>query len=472
MYRRFLSVRYLRTRFVNFLSIAGVMMGVAVMIVVTAVMDGFQQKVREVLRGTLSHLVLEPTGNVTAPNGEQMPDPPFEQVEALLRADPDVTGISPQVVTFVAHPWASGPRGDTTNFFLMQAVGVDWLRETGVRPAPAGETAPQRGVRLEQERANAVSKIAEYLIAVKHRENPFDDADAKLREQTTAVFSLSFLESFLGKSEPEKYLGQTVEVILFSEKKNANTGESDYSKSTYRLRVVGVYDSADAKADQQRFYMAREDLRRIAHLEPEYQEIRVALRDYDLAAAVKPRLVKRLAVRDPSSGLMIPAFKAKTWEEVQETFIKAINNEKVMLLIVLSFIVMLACFTILATLTLTVVEKTRDIGVVRALGGTTGGILSIFLQSGLLIGVIGGVLGLGLGVLVSNHVNTIKDALSSLGIEIFPTDVYFFREIPTRLDSWQIGSIVVGSMIVSFLAGLPPALRAARMDPVVALRHE
>lgn len=474
MYRRFLSVRYLRTRFVNFLSVAGVMMGVAVMIVVTSVMDGFQQKVREVLRGTLSHLVLEPTGKLVQPDGTPTPDPEYEQVERALREDPDVVGVAPQVVTFMAHPWASGPRSDVTNFFLMQATGIDWQRETGVLPVPPGETEAAKAARLEKEHGRAVSKLADYLLAVTNREDPFADPVAKYKEQTTAIFSLSFLESFLGtypENERQKYLGQSVEVLLFVEQRNATTGESDYKKSTKRLYVVGVYDSQDAKADQQRFYMSRADLREVASITPQYQEIRVALRDYDQAAKVKPRLVEKLSVRDPS-GAAVPIFKAKTWEEVQETFIKAINNEKVMLLIVLSFIVMLACFTILATLTLTVVEKTRDIGVVRALGGTTGGVLSIFLRSGLLIGVIGGVLGLGLGVYVANHVNGIKDGLASIGIDIFPTDVYFFRDIPTRIEPVQIGWIVVGSMLVSFLAGLPPALRAARMDPVVALRHE
>ncbi len=200
MYRRFLSVRYLKTRFVNFLSIAGVMMGVAVMIVVTSVMDGFQEKVRDVLRGTLSHLVFEPTGKVVNADGSPAPDPTFEEVEARLRADPDVTAVAPQVVSFMAHPWAGGALGRDTNFFLIQAVGIDWRRETGVLPTPKGETAEQKRERLAKEGAAAVSKLAEYLVAVRNRDNPFDDEKARYYEKTTAIFSLSFLESFLGTS--------------------------------------------------------------------------------------------------------------------------------------------------------------------------------------------------------------------------------------------------------------------------------
>lgn len=464
----------MRTRFVNFLSVGAVMTGVAVMIVVMAVADGFQSKVREVVRGTLSHLSFEPTGNVVFADGTEPPDPSFAELDAILRADPDVAAVAPQVTSFVAHPWVQNQRARATNFFLVQAVGIDWARETGVIAAPKGETEAQKAARLEKERAGAVSQLADYLVAVKNREHPFDDEDARYREFKTAIFGLSFLESFIGTypEGPSKYLGQRVEVVLFSEKRDAKTGESQYEKAVKQLYVVGVYDTNDSGADKQRIYMAREDLREIANIEPEYQEVRVALKDYDHADAARSRLLARLAVRDPATGAAMNPFSCRTWEDAQRSMIKALNDEKSMLLIVLSFIVILACFTILATLTLTVVEKTRDIGVVRALGGTTGGVLSIFLRSGLLIGTIGGVLGLGLGLYAAYHVNGIKRALSALGLDLLSSEASMFREIPIMIYPWQVASIVGGSIFVSFLAGLLPALRAARMDPVVALRHE
>ena len=168
----------------------------------------------------------------------------------------------------------------------------------------------------------------------------------------------------------------------------------------------------------------------------------------------------------------VPGITVQTWEEVRAPYLRAVNNEKVLLLIVLSFIILLAGFTILATLTLTVVEKTRDIGLLKAIGATTGGVLSLFLRSGLMIGVFGGVLGIGLGRLVERNVNGIKDALSEIGIQIFPPDIYLFREIPHEWGWTSVAAIFAGGVGIAFLAGLPPALRAARMDPVVALRHE
>ncbi len=477
MYRRFLSVRYLKTRLVNFLSIGGVMMGVAVMIVVTSVADGFQAEVRSVVRGTLSHLIFEPTGALRAPDGAQVADPAFAEVEAALKADPDVAAVAAQVVSYVVHPYASAARRDgTSEFFLVQVVGIDWQRETGVVPAREGESPAEREARLGKEQAASVSNLAQTLLAVGNRANPFDDKAAKDREQKTAIFSKSFLDSFSRKPVPEgeeaKYLGQTVEILTFTQKINAVSGETEYKPATRQIRVVGVYQARDQGSDQQRIYMAREDVREIANIALEYTEIRVALKDYEVVNAAKPRLLARLSVKDPTTGALVSPFRGRTWEEAQQAMVRALNSEKAMLLIVLSFIVVLACFTILATLTLTVVEKTRDIGVVRALGATTGGVLSIFLRGGLLMGTIGGLLGLGLGLLAANHVNGIKAGLASLGIHLLDAEVSMFREIPVRIDPFQVGCIVAGSIVVSFLAGLLPALRASRMDPVVALRHE
>ena len=108
-----------------------------------------------------------------------------------------------------------------------------------------------------------------------------------------------------------------------------------------------------------------------------------------------------------------------------------------------------------------------------ALGATRQGILSLFVGTALLIGVLGALLGVGLGWLFTSNVNWIKDFLAErMGVQIFPADIYLFREIPTIWDWQSIGWIVAGSVLMSFVAGLIPALRAARMDPVRALRYE
>ena len=432
MYRRFLSTRYLRSRFVNLISVAAVMAGVAVMILVTSVMDGFQAKVRQVVRGTLSHLVLVPDG--------QVPPPTFPSLEQSLHANRDVVGAAPQITAYMAHPYkrAASWHTGSTDYQPMEAVGIDWDRE------------------------RHVSSLAQYLKASTDPARPFYNAEAEYREEKTGMFSMAFLEQFLPPvaNSPQGYVGKKVQVIALTQDVDAD-GNEKFNKRSYQLVISAVYDGEDQSADLARIYMDLPTLREVAHVMPEYMEVHVAVRDYEQVDRVKREILTT-----------IPGIAAQTWEELREHFLRAVKNEKVLLLIVLSFIVLLAGFTILATLTLTVVEKTRDIGLLKAIGATTGGVLWLFLRSGLLIGVIGGVLGLGLGTLVSHHVNSIKDGLEQLGIQIFPPDIYFYREIPTVRDPWSMAAIVLGGLGIAFLAGVPPALRAARMEPVVALRHE
>lgn len=463
MYRRFLSVRYLRTRFVNFLSVAGVMTGVAVLIVVTSVMDGFQVKVREVLRGTLSHVILVPQDD---------DPPPYAQLDALLREDPRIVATAPHLSTYVGYPypvrpakvepytdangsgwyeegeayedWNQNGRHDyqppRSSFHFMEAIGIDWAREA------------------------KVSRMAEYLQpGAQDPANPFRHEKAEFRNRGTVLVSRKFVETYLGTSV-EEAIGDDLPLLVPREVDDPQA-EVPWKADTYRPVISGVFDAEDQISDVGRIYLDIETLRKMAKLKPEYMEVRIALADYEQAAAVVKDLPERLR------HLGMP-FGVQTWEQVRAEYLRAVNTEKVMLLVVLSFIVLLAGFTILATLTLTVVEKTKDIGVVKALGGTTGGILSIFLRSGLLIGLVGGALGVVLGLFVTAHANTINRTLESMGIPIFPPNIYLFREIPTHVDPASVAGIAVGSAVIAFLAGLLPALRAARMDPVNALRYE
>ena len=428
-YTLFLSWRYLRARLVNLISVGGVMAGVAVLIVVVSIMDGFQERVRRVTRGNLSDITLTPMTDVL----------PFDELERRVReADPRVRALSPVITLPVGHFYESFSKGalrlENRNLFLMEILGIDWAAET------------------------KVSDIERYLIACRHPDRPFFDEFAESREKRTVLVSRRFVEKFWGIRDEniDSVLGRDLPISLLNER-----DDGSFKPRNYNLIVTGVYDGQDVTQDITRLYMDIDQLRDISLQDAEYFTVRTKLSDYEDAEAVKRVLEGRL-----------PSYRAETWEDIQRDFLQAVDNEKVLLVIVLSFIILLGGFIILATLTLTVVEKTRDIGILSALGAPRDGILSVFLWTGLWIGIFGSILGLALGAWFTANVNWVKDRLADVGIDIFPPHIYRFRDIPTIWDWESVAWIMGGSIVMAFFAGLFPALRAANMDPVRALRHE
>lgn len=434
-YRLFLSWRYLRSRLVNLISVGGVMAGVAVLIIVVSIMDGFQERVRRVTRGNLSDITMSPREDPV----------PFADLETrLMEAEPRIAALSPLIKIPVGYFYESNRRAllsrNNRELFLMEAVGIDWERE------------------------RLVSDIARHVKAASNPDRPLYDAAAQEREKKTVLISRRFAEKFLlGKgrgsatpAELQALIGTDLPIAILNER-----SDGTYAERTYNLWVTGVYEGEDVQQDINRLYLDIRQLRQMADVDQPYLDVRVKLEDYRDAKAVQTSLRGRF-----------PAFTVFTWEDIQRDFLQAVESEKVLLLIVLSFIVLLGGFIILATLTLTVVEKTRDIGILSALGAPKTGVLSVFLWTGLWIGIIGSTLGVGLGRLFIDNVNWVKDRLEDIGLYVFPPDIYRFREVPTIWDWTSVAWIVVGSLLMAFFAGLIPALRAARMDPVRALRHE
>jgi lipoprotein-releasing system permease protein len=166
-------------------------------------------------------------------------------------------------------------------------------------------------------------------------------------------------------------------------------------------------------------------------------------------------------------------YQVATWQDKQGPLLGAIAIEKGLLNILLFLIVAVAGFGILAIFTMIVAEKTRDIGILKALGASSGGVMNIFLGYGLLLGLLGAALGSALGLELTWHINDIEKVLSHyIGTDIFPRDIYYFDKIPTFIQPWSVGVINGGAVAIAVLFSVLPALRAAWLHPVRALRYE
>ncbi|MDX1681502.1 MAG: FtsX-like permease family protein [Phycisphaeraceae bacterium] len=163
----------------------------------------------------------------------------------------------------------------------------------------------------------------------------------------------------------------------------------------------------------------------------------------------------------------------RSWRQQHATLLGAVEKEKFLLTILFAIISLVAVTEIATIFYMIVLEKTRDIGTLRALGASRGGIASIFLGYGLAIGILGASLGLGLAAAVVLNINEIQAWLNdAFGLQVWNPQIYYFDRIPTRLDPTEVTVIMLAAIASSVLGSVVPALLAARLDPVESLRYE
>ncbi|MEO2036614.1 MAG: FtsX-like permease family protein, partial [Planctomycetaceae bacterium] len=192
--------------------------------------------------------------------------------------------------------------------------------------------------------------------------------------------------------------------------------------------------------------------------------IQIKLKDYDHAEVVVDKLK---AAFDPAEVTV------RTWESTQGVLLSAVEMETAILNVLLFLIITVAGFGILAIFYMIVVEKTRDIGILKSLGASSRGVMSIFLSYGLALGLVGSAAGVTIGLVFVKYINQIEDALSWVtGREVFNRDIYYFSSIPTHVNPMMVFWVALGAMGIAVLASIFPARRASRLHPVRALRFD
>ncbi len=161
------------------------------------------------------------------------------------------------------------------------------------------------------------------------------------------------------------------------------------------------------------------------------------------------------------------------WQQANSSLFNAVEIERNVMFLILTLIIVVAAFNIISSMIMMVKDKGRDIAILRTMGASRGMILRIFMLSGASIGIVGTAAGFGLGLVITKNLEAIRQFLQSmLHVDLFSAEIYFFTRIPARIDSSEVASVVIMALALSFLATLYPSWRAARLDPVEALRYE
>jgi len=415
----FLALRYLRPKrtfvsVITLISVVGVMLGVAVLIIVISVMTGFDAELRAKILGFGAHLRVFQ---------QDEPMQGFAAVMASVRSNASVRGVAPFIVGQVmvkTQPDVGKPK-----------VAAPILR--GIDPV------------LEKEISNLSSNVVlgEFNVA---RDGVLVGIELArfLRLNVgdrIAIYSPDNLE------EMEQQRGSDNEVVVLPTE----------------FVVHGIFDVGYNEYNANVVVTSLRNAQKLFEIPGQAGGLFVLVEDPLRADEVRGQLLDRLG----------PGYAIRLWTEENNHYLAAIAVEKNVMFFILIFIVIVAAFSIMNSQITFVVQKTREIGMIKALGGTQGQIMLLFLSQSFVIGVFGVAAGLGLGILLLTYRNPFLHFLrEATGMEIFPASIYGFSELPALTSPADVAVICGCALVICLVAGLVPAWSAGRLKPVEALRHE
>lgn len=397
---------------ITLISVIGVALGVGVLIVVLAVMTGFSDKMKEKLLDTTSH------AQIYSASGGCIVDP------ETVRAAVEKNGGSALPVVAAPVLLQIGER-----FVPKQLVAFD--PDAGARQFKVEETVENGTFSLERG-----EMMVSYLTA---------------RD--------------LGISPGEKVLLHSPSRLAGLVRRDEQ-GKLALSDRTYlpgEFKVSGTFAFGKYDFDRDVIFLNLEDADELFGL-----PLGAATGVYVWTA--DPFHMEEFL---DGVGRDLPNCRVYSWQELNGRLLGVLNVEKNMQFFLLVFIVLVAAFSITNTLITTVIQKTREIGVLKSMGASSGSVMRIFILQGFFVGLIGTVCGIGLGVLVVHYRMAILRALRFLtGQEIFPREFYFFSELPAHIVVGDVLWIAAISILLCTFGGVVPAFRAANLDPAGALRYE
>ena len=421
----FLALRYLKPKrtflsIITLVSILGVTLGIMVLILVISVMTGFEQELRRKVIGFDAHIVISNQG--------VMED--WSKTMKLCLAEPNVTAVAP---------------------FVQGPVIVEFEHR---------RLAPKiRGVEPELE--EKVVSVGEFIIAGRY-DLEGDKAVLGSELARTLGARVGDMVTVYSPGNFEQILAELDRI----EKEGGKSADAAALKQMIlpkELEVTGIFESGRYLYDSEFLIVPLHIGQELYNLGGAVHGLAIKTTDPYLAPEIRESLNRKLT----------PPDSALTWIDLNKQIFDAIRMERNVMFFLLMFIVLVAAFGIMNTLITVTVQKTREIGVMKALGAQTHQIIGVFLAQGMVVGVFGTIAGLGLGIAMVQYRNEVSQWLATgLGIEIFPRSVYQFSEIPAQVIPSDVAIICASAFVICSLAALIPAWFAARLDPVKALRYE
>jgi lipoprotein-releasing system permease protein len=418
-YELFVSIRHLKVKksqkFIalnTWISVGGVALGVMALIVVIAVMTGFGNDLRDKILGTNSHIVVTNINRVgMAGYGDIIKR--IESIDGVKAASPFI--MSQVMLTF----------GDSVSGVIVR----------GVDP------------KLEAD----VSDLGKYLT---RGELSFLDETVSRAKKKSGII--------LGHELARK-MGVVPDDLVSIISPASRLTPVGLIPKMKLFRVVGIFESGMYEYDSNLAFISIASAQKFFSMKGKVTGIEIRVQDIDQANVVAGAIQEALG---------FPYF-ARDWMRMNRNLFSALRMEKIVMFVILILIILVAAFNIVSTLFMVVMEKTKEIAILKSMGATSKSIMMIFSMQGLFIGLTGTFLGCIGGFTIVPNINEIVGVIESLfGVTAFPSEIYYLDKLPSEIQYTDSVLIIIFSIIICFLASLYPAWRASRMNPVDGLRYE
>lgn len=470
------------------ISIFGVYLGTSALVVVLSVMGGFEHDLRQKILGTRAHIVVRKPKSMfteypkTLAQVRAMPGvkavTPFIESEVMVTSQTNLSGvllrgIDPrtigQVTDLSRYLRAEGGAGKLDNLLHPERLAKIPAVPFGAPRVPLSQASqPTSGPTSQSNRRpTASSRPASAPAASQPTLAAKKGPPASSPASTPTSQGAASRPEGLGRVKPRPvfpglivgaelarnlrlYVGDDVNLVS----PLGGMSPAGPIPKSRPFRVAGIFYSGMYEYDTKFAYVTIPEAQRFLGLDDEISGLEIKLHDVKQAEAMAQKLGAALG----------PAFEVRDWQRLNRNLFSALKLEKVVMFIVLVFIILVASFSIVTNLIMMVLEKSREIGALKAIGASHRSLLRVFIYAGMYIGAIGMLAGVVEGLAICTY-------LGQIGLPLDP-EVYYISRLPVRMSAPDIAVVALASITLSFLATIYPAMRAGRLEPVDALRYD